>query len=83
MSNNLHEQIQQQTLGDCDAIFPMLTGYLLALGVEQAKQLIVVGDGAKWIWERVEPLVEALGIERHKVAQVVDYYHATEKLNEI
>ncbi|MCG8553771.1 MAG: hypothetical protein MJD61_00560, partial [Proteobacteria bacterium] len=35
------------------------------------------------IWERVEPLVEALGIERHKVAQVVDYYHATEKLNEI
>ena len=71
------------TLGDCDAIFPMLTGYLRALGVEQAKQLIIVGDGAKWIWERVEPLVEALGIERHKVAQVVDYYHATEKLNEI
>lgn len=71
------------TLGDCDALFPMLTGYLRALGVDQAKQLIVLGDGAKWIWERVDKLVEDVGIDRHKVAQVVDYYHATEKLHEI
>jgi hypothetical protein len=71
------------TMGDCDAIFPMMTGYLRALGADQAKQLIIMGDGAKWIWERAEDLAKDVGIDRQKVVEVVDYYHATEKLNEI
>lgn len=69
------------TLGDCDVLFDMLTGYLRALGVSQAKQLIILGDGAKWIWERVSGLVAAVGISRDKVVEVVDYYHASEKLH--
>lgn len=71
------------TMGDCDDIFPMITGYLRALGADQASQLIFMGDGAKWIWERVDNLVKDVGIDRSKVAEVVDYYHATEKLGEI
>ena len=71
------------TMGDCDEIFPMLTGYLRALGVDEARQLIIMGDGAKWIWERVDKLVEAVGIARNRAVEVVDWYHATEKLNEI
>ncbi len=70
-------------LCDCDALFDMLIGYLRALGVNQAKQLSILGDGAKWIWERVDSLVAAVGIERKKVVQIVDYYHASEKLHEV
>lgn len=71
------------TMGDCDAIFLMMTGYLRALGVDQAKQLIIMGDGAKWIWERADDLAKNVGIDQDKVVEVVDYYHATERLNEI
>jgi hypothetical protein len=71
------------TMGDCDDIFPMMVGYLRAIGAQEAKQLIIMGDGAKWIWERVDQLVEGVGIVRNRVVEVVDYYHATEKLNEI
>jgi len=75
--------IYDGTLGDCDVLFDMLTGYLCALGVCQAEQLIILGDGAKWIWERVGGLAVAVGIDRDKVVEVVDYYHATEKLHAI
>ena len=34
---------------------------LKALGAHQAQQLIFVGDGAKWIWERTGPLASKLG----------------------
>lgn len=71
------------TLGACDALFDMLVGYLRALGVSQAKQLIILGDGAKWIWDRVSALVAAVALDRDKVVEVVDYYHASEKLHEI
>lgn len=71
------------TLGDCQALFNMLTGYLRALGVSQAKQLIFLGDGAKWIWGRISSLVALVGIDPSKVVEVVDYDHASEKLHEI
>src|SRR5690606_14817456 len=44
------------TMGDCEEVFEFLLGYLLALGGAKAKQLMVVSDGAPWIWDRVEKL---------------------------
>jgi hypothetical protein len=40
------QPIYDGTLGDCDAVFGMLLGYLKALGAHQAKELIVAGDAA-------------------------------------
>lgn len=71
------------TMGDSDAVFAMLVAYLKALGAASADQLIVVGDGAKWIWERVPYLAHNLGIPQQKVVEVIDWYHAVERLHEI
>jgi hypothetical protein len=71
------------TMQDCEATFDMLVGYLRGLGAHEAKDLIVVGDGAKWIWERVDDLCSKVDIDRTKVTEVIDWYHAVEKLHEI
>ena len=72
--------IYDGTMDDCDGIFNMLTGYLRALGAHEARQLIVVGDGARWIWERTSELIDRIGIDADKVAEVIDWYHAVETL---
>ena len=71
------------TMGDCDAAFAMLTGYLKVMGAHEAKELVFLGDGARWIWDRIDPLVAAIGIESARVSQVVDWFHAAETLEEV
>ena len=75
--------VYDATLGDCNDIFDMLAGYLKALGAHEASRLIVVGDGAKWVWERAQALAEKLGLPKHKLVEAVDWYHAVETLHTI
>ena len=75
--------IHDATLGDADAIFEMLVGYLKALGGHEAQEIIVLGDGALWIWNRADSLANRLGIAADKLKQVVDWYHAVETLGKI
>ena len=81
--SEIFRPVYDGTMEDCDAVFRMLAGYLRALGAQEAKELIVVGDGAKWIWERVGPLTEAIGIEPEKVRQIVDWFHAVETIEKV
>lgn len=78
-----YRPIYDGTLKDADGVMAMLLGYLKALGAKDAKDLIIVGDGAKWIWERAGDLVCELGIDRARVREVIDWYHATQTLHEI
>jgi hypothetical protein len=75
--------IYDGTMGDCDDVFMMLWAYLAALGVHEAKQVIFVADGAKWIWQRTLLLWAAVGLDPEKVVEVVDWYHAVETLHTI
>ena len=68
------------TLGDADAMFALLEAVLRALHIEAAARVVFLGDGAPWIWERVEPLSWKLGVSPERVVQVLDYYHVTEAL---
>lgn len=77
------QPVYDGTLGDADAIFAMLAGYLKALGANEARELIVVGDGARWIWDRVPALVERVGISAAQVTQVIDWCHAVGVLHAI
>jgi hypothetical protein len=70
-------------MGDCDAVMKMVLGYLKMLGAHEAKQLIIAADGAKWIWERTGKLTQELGIERKRVIEVIDWYHAVEVLHQV
>ena len=49
--------------------------YLVARkrGVEAAEQIVVLGDGAKWIWNRIAVL-----FPRPKTTEILDFYHASE-----
>lgn len=71
------------TLDDADTTFAMLVGYLKALGGQAAKELVLIGDGAKWIWERAGQMAEELGIPTDRVTEIIDWYHATERLAEV
>lgn len=71
------------TMGDSDALFAMLSAYLKALGVHEAEALVMLGDGAEWIWNRVGALVAAVGIDPSRVHEILDVYHAVEKLGTI
>lgn len=75
--------IYDGTMNDCDALFDMTLGYLKALGAHEAKEIIFVGDGAKWIWERTPVLIEELGISRERVTEAIDWYHAVETLHAV
>ena len=71
------------TLGDCEALFDMLVGYLRALGAHQAKEITFLGDGALWIWERTAELARLVGVPPERVHEVIDWYHAVEVLGKI
>jgi hypothetical protein len=75
--------IYDGTMGDCDDIFFMLWAYLGALGVHDAKHVIFVADGAKWIWQRTFWLWAAVGLAPEKIVEVVDWYHAVETLHAV
>jgi hypothetical protein len=49
--------------------------YLTAVkrGVQSAGQIVVLGDGANWIWNRIAAM-----FPRRKTTEVVDFYHAGE-----
>lgn len=80
---NTFRPIYDGTLQDCNKVFDMLVGYLRALGIGDARELIVLGDGAKWIWERIPDLTASIGLDPAKVTEVIDWYHAVATLHTV
>jgi hypothetical protein len=71
------------TLRGPEAWLSLLRGYLQSLRLEQADQVLLVADGAHWIWNRLTTLVEALGLDRQRVHELIDFYHAVEHLGKV
>lgn len=69
------------TLENCDAIFALMAGHLRAIGAEEAERWVFASDGALWIWERVQKLCEDVGYSYRKVVEVVDFYHAKQRVH--
>jgi len=53
--------------------------YLVDLGINQAKQVLLIADGAEWIWKHIPSLLQKLGCQE-ETYQLLDFYHATEHL---
>ena len=68
------------TLDGPDAVFALMESYLRELKIETADQVLFIADGARWIWNRVEPLMRRLGIKPEQTQGSVDFYHAVEHL---
>jgi len=71
------------TLEDADATFEILAAELKLRGAAEAKEIILIADGAPWIWNRADALAEALGLDPKKIVRVADFYHAVEHLTAI
>lgn len=69
------------TMGDADEAFALLAGVLRSVDAGNAAEWVVVGDGAWWIWNRIDDLKAEVGFKA-KVTEVVDLYHARQKLHE-
>ena len=80
--------LHDATCADADGVFALLVSYpvsstgqaLQRLDIQQAKQVILTGDGADWIWNRIAFLRQACGLSEGQVVQVVDYFHAAQHL---
>ncbi len=53
--------------------------YLIHLGISQAKQVLLIADGAEWIWKHIPPLLKKLACST-ETYQLLDFYHAAEHL---
>ena len=61
------------TLGDVDTFRPLARQLAVECGVEYARETIVLGDGAAWIWTLAASQFPG-------TVEIVDYYHASEHL---
>lgn len=66
--------------GDWQEMNRLLKAYLQRLEIEGAQEVILAGDGVPWIWERIPPLLETLGIPPEKLTEILDWTHAKQNL---
>src|SRR3989440_9587554 len=66
-----------------DAVFALLRTYLQRLEITQADQVLFIADGAPWIWKRVPILVHTLGLAAEQVHELLDFYHAVQRLGQV
>src|SRR2546430_3422533 len=71
------------TLQGPDTVFALLRTYLQRLAITQADQVLFIADGAPWIWKRVPLLVHALGLPAAQVHELLDFYHAVQRLGQV
>jgi hypothetical protein len=69
-------------LRDADQLVAQLARYLVALNVGCAAQVVVVADGAPWIWARLRTTLLGLGVDGDKIMEVLDFYHASQHIHE-
>jgi hypothetical protein len=68
------------TLQGPDAVFRLIASYLSELQIDEATKVLLIADGAKWIWNRVASLWKRLGLKAEQCLELVDFYHVVEHL---
>ena len=80
--NKETKPIYDGTFGD-EEMVDLLSQYLRVLEIDKAQSVQILADGALWIWNRVIPMLLELGVDKEKIIETLDYYHATEHLNDL
>ena len=69
-------------IGDAEAVWALLLGYLRLLGAAYAAVVEFIADGAEWMWKRVERLRTLAEIPPSTLVEVLDFSHASPYLSE-
>jgi hypothetical protein len=64
------------TFGNAEAVADKLYAVAFTRGVEKCKDVVVLGDGGKWIWKQAKNNFP-------KATQILDFYHAAQHLSEV
>ena len=68
----------EATMAGWNALFRIAARLLRRLGAKHAAELVVCGDGARNIWNRVDGLLSKIEIDRSRVQLFADFWHAVE-----
>lgn len=68
------------TTGKLNEFMTLFENYLIRLGIEKASEVVLVGDGAPWIWERIPKLIRETGGKSLKLTEIIDWTHAKQNL---
>ena len=69
------------TLLGPDAIAEIVAMHLHRLGAAKAQSVTFVADGAPWIWDRLERIIELAGLSAVPTYQVLDCCHAVQHIS--
>ena len=69
------------TYSGYEEFLKILEMYLVNLGISQAKQVLLIADGAEWIWKHIPPLLSKLKCPP-ETYQLLDFYHAVSHLQD-
>jgi len=64
-----------------DHLAELLAAKLYHLGISNAESVTFIADGAPWIWDRFDWIVEVLKLPQTKVQYVLDFYHAAHHIS--
>ncbi len=68
------------TTGKLHSFLELFEHYLVQLGIGKASEVVLVGDGAPWIWERIPKLIREIGGDSLKITEIIDWTHAEQNL---
>lgn len=64
-------------------VLDLLERYLKRLGIETAKEVQILADGAPWIWNQIKDLLIRMGVESDRIVETLDYYHASQYVHDL
>ncbi len=73
--------INDGTYGKLQPFLELLEMHLVHNGINLASQVLLIADGAEWIWKHIPPLLQRLGCPPESNSELLDFYHATEHLH--
>jgi hypothetical protein len=71
------------TITGRDSFKQLFKMYLYKTGIVDASQIIFIGDGAVWIWNIIDEIINEMNINPEIIDKVLDFYHAVEHLWEV
>jgi hypothetical protein len=69
------------TLQGPDALMELLAMRLHQLGAAQAHEVVFLGDGGNWIWNRLDEIVRRAGIPQDRIDKALDFCHAVQHVH--
>ncbi len=72
--------INDGTYGKLQPFLELLEMHLVRNGINLASQVLLIADGAEWVWKHIPPLLQRLGCPPESNSELLDFYHATEHL---